>query len=849
MNPATLLNIFLLASNAEFPVPQDAFILDGWGVPVKMEIANEKAGVSALPAGHYTVVPKSEGGLPEGARPMFAVVNSPRALDVSPDSPFAVMTHYAQTWGTGSIPVFAAAGLKMVRDEMHWQAVELERGVYHMPDQFTNYMAELDKHGMDLLLCLAFGNKHYDPVPGIPLWASAPYTQDGFEGYANYAKYVLTHWEGRIKHVEIWNEYNGGFARGPANGNPAVYREMLKHAYNAVKSVDPDIQVYAGGTVGVPIDWLEVVFQDGGIDYCDGVSVHPYGYTTPPEGVASCIQNLHALIRKYNNGETKPIWVTEQGWYLTTTAHELNKNNREPITEATQARYLARSWVVFLANGVERIFWYVGRNDQTFPTMGLIASDKDERGMYAPKPAYVAYANLTAQLDGFTFDAKEECAVADVYRFKKGDDELRVIWDADNKGKVISFAATKPVTVTDLYGTSHELHPLNSRVHILATDSPMYLRGKVDGLPQVPAYWPSEVPTMRKIARGSLLPLPIAIQEPPYHIDAPEPFLDPEAFEQFRPFAVRTAREGHALLVGTPRAIVVEPVLIDRFPRVVDAQRMDIIIENNTTEAVTVAEISYNDGVNAITVPQRSRIAPIASGQSRPHRIQLDTPLTPFELRDVKMTATLADGQTIEAQGRVAWCPVLPRTPDLKRGIAAFDGLPKLSVDDWEYQYLEADWEGPEDCGGYFQFCWDKDFIYFCASITDDVHYQLDSGNNTWRGDNLQLGIAPSMPWLDGEWTGLQRREFGVTLAPSGPEIYEGGRHVPGAIVNIARDEESKRTDYVFAMPWAAIGLDSARDFSMGLYVNDNDGKGRKGFKHWSSMKDIGEFQAFRLQR
>ncbi|MCL1888781.1 MAG: hypothetical protein FWF96_07935, partial [Kiritimatiellaeota bacterium] len=218
-----------------------------------------------------------------------------------------------------------------------------------------------------------------------------------------------------------------------------------------------------------------------------------------------------------------------------------------------------------------------------------------------------------------------------------------------------------------------------------------------------------------------------------------------------------------------------------------------------------------------------------------------------YEIRKVKMTATLANGTVVESAGRAAWCPLPSRTPDLQRGVSAFEGLPKLSVDDWDYERLEADCAGPEDLGGYFQFCRDDDFAYICASIVDDVHHQQDTGANTWRGDNLQLGIAPTMPWLGGEWFGMGRYEFGVSLAPGGPEVYEGGRYITEAKVNITRDEESKRTDYVLALPWSAIGLDGPADFSMGIYVNDNDGNGRKGLKSWASMKNVGELQVFKL--
>ena len=812
---------------------QSPRVVDAWGVPADYAAG---ANIAALPPGHYTAT--------SAERPTFAILPPPApssapapAADAAERSPFGVMTHYAQHWAPDSIPVFAAAGIKHVRDEIFWNSTEPERGKYTMPEKFTRYMDSLAAHNMDALIVLSFGNPHYDATPGIPVWAAAPYTDDGFDGYANYAKYILSHWGDRIKHVEIWNEYNGNFARGPANGSPLVYREMLKRAYRAIKEIRPDVKVYSCSTIGIPLDWIETVFEDGGIDHCDGVSVHPYGYTTPPEDLIPRIEALRALIRKHNNGRDKPIWVTEQGWYLTTDAKE-RKGNRQAITEAAQARYLARSWVVFLGHGIERIFWYVGRNDNVFPTMGLIASDTDPRGKYAPKPAYSAYAALIAQLEGFDFKTRETIADApDIYIYvfanRATGEECRVIWTPlADAGKCVSLASAAPLLATDMYGRAETLAPVAGRVHLYATDSPIYLRGRVST--QTPPrvendFMPVRIPA--KIARGYTLPLEVDVGEGNTLI-APEPVLAANEFEQFRRFTVVNAK-GETIFFGAPRAEVVEPISISRYPQILSANAISISVENATT--------------NPITVRFESELV-LDANQQKTFEQKLSRPLAPFAINKIAMTATLADGDKIESAANIAWCPVLPRTPDLARGAAAFDGLPKLSVDDWEYTRLEADCAGADDLGGFFQFCWDADNFYIFAAIADDVHHQPDSGNNAWRGDSLQLGISNAMPWLGGEWMGMTRKEFGIALTPSGPEIYEGGRVTPNAIARIERDETAKRSNYALALPWSALGLNSAADFSMGIYVNDNDGAGRKGFKHWAGMKNIEDFQVFRLQ-
>ena len=239
-------------------------------------------------------------------------------------------------------------------------------------------MTALNQSHIAPLTPLTFNNDLYDSAPPLQTWQMAPYTKRGFAGYARYAAEVVKHYP-QIRAVEVWNEYNGGFAQGPADGRPEVYRRMLRHAYDAVKKQRPGVTVLGCATVGIPLDWIEAVFQRGGIDHMDGISIHPYGFLSPPETVAAKLTALVQLIRKYNGGRDKPIWVTEQGYF---TVSPGSCGDRDPITEITKANYLVRAWTLFVAGGVKKAFWYLARNDPNFGTMGLVTAPDDPRGRY-----------------------------------------------------------------------------------------------------------------------------------------------------------------------------------------------------------------------------------------------------------------------------------------------------------------------------------------------------------------------------------------------------------------------------------------------------------------------------------
>ena len=145
-------------------------------------------------------------------------------------------------------------------------------------------MKELAQHGLEPLIVLSFANHLYDG--GL-----TPFSSEGRGGYAHYGRAVLDHYGPQIRAVEIWNEYNGSFCEGPCRDDrPTSYVRMLEQAYRALKSARPDVTVVGAATVNVPLPYLEAVFQKGGLDFMDALSVHPYGST--PADVGKEIGNL-----------------------------------------------------------------------------------------------------------------------------------------------------------------------------------------------------------------------------------------------------------------------------------------------------------------------------------------------------------------------------------------------------------------------------------------------------------------------------------------------------------------------------------------------------------------------------
>ncbi len=419
--------------------------------------------------------------LPLGERHVsFAIVPEHRPRDRA-TSPFGVMTHFAQGMDPAILPLFARIGIVSIRDEHYWAQVEREKGEYVFPEKSDRYMAACRTNDIEPLIVMSFGNKLYDHKDG-------PSTPAGFEGYGNYGQAILRRYGDQIRRLEIWNEYNGTWAPPSAKesleARYTTYTAMLKVAHEKIKALRPDVEVLGGACVLIPLPYLEGIFRLGGLDHMDGVVIHPY--RASPEGVEKEIDELHALIRKYNGGRDKPVWVTETGRHAKKEfAWEKGRGMYE-MGRQEGARYLPRMYTLLLTRGVARIYWYLAADHMDFVTMGLLRGPKDPMGPYAVAPSYVTYATLIRLLDGAEFVRREawrEYTRAHVYHFRRGGDDIRVCW-ATQPAQIRVKAPATLARVSPAGGTS-VLRPEDDGMVLDLTEDVLYLTGKVDSIEEV----------------------------------------------------------------------------------------------------------------------------------------------------------------------------------------------------------------------------------------------------------------------------------------------------------------------------------------------------------------------------
>jgi hypothetical protein len=162
-------------------------------------------------------------------------------------------------------------------------------------------------------------------------------------------------------------------------------------------------------------------------------------------------------------GTPKPIWATEF-------SDIADMRNGEEA-----ARYLVRMSTLLLSEEVERIYWYLLRDYNTFKGMGLVHERNDRRGRYSPAPAYVAYAVLIHELDGTSFVRREPSdAALRVYLFGDSRREVRVAWSTAGTASY-EMASDKPVRIVTIMGGGTEVAPKDGRISVALGENPVYI--------------------------------------------------------------------------------------------------------------------------------------------------------------------------------------------------------------------------------------------------------------------------------------------------------------------------------------------------------------------------------------
>lgn len=232
-------------------------------------------------------------------------------------------------------------GFKVIRWDVPWKAVEIEKGKLKIPDNWDYIVNKANSYGIKSLLVLDYGNKFYDN-------GDKPTSQDAVQAFARYSQFVVSHFKGRVTLYQVWNEWDGEVGN-TTNGKAVDYARLLKSTYPSIKAADKNAFVIGASfstgaydsMLGLAVRkdkeprQLTLFFDENMADYMDAVAIHPYvvyrsGDMRNYQGFAMLLKTLVSKIKATPGFGNKPIFITELGWSTAS-------NDPRGVTEDEQA--------------------------------------------------------------------------------------------------------------------------------------------------------------------------------------------------------------------------------------------------------------------------------------------------------------------------------------------------------------------------------------------------------------------------------------------------------------------------------------------------------------------------------
>lgn len=348
----------------------------------------------------------------------------------------------------------AAAGFRFVRMDMHWPAVEKEKGKY----DFTEYdklVKALEANGIRALFIInGTNNLHHEGL--------YPRTPESWRAYAAFAGACAEHYNGRGILWEVWNEPdNQVWSPSP---QPEQYVSMARKARTAIKAADPGALVLGPAISQFWYPFLEPCFDAGLLDVVDVVSIHPYWSAPVPEMVI----DHWAKTRKLMADRQKSLPLVSGEWGYTTT----------DVPEEVQAQNLVRMCLTNLLCNIRLSIWYDWRDDGTDPknrehNFGTVRNNLE------PKPSYRASQTLTSVLAGCGMQERLPARGDEYLPLLKGPKGQRLAAWTSGEAREVSIPCREPrVTVVSMLGERSVVDVREGKLTLKLTQAPIYVVAK-----------------------------------------------------------------------------------------------------------------------------------------------------------------------------------------------------------------------------------------------------------------------------------------------------------------------------------------------------------------------------------
>lgn len=592
----------------------------------------------------------------------------------------------------------------------------------------------------------------------------------------------------------------------PEGGNLDEFPEIIQAGYEAVKSVDPRLQVGAQAISENGEAYAKQLVDSGILKYVDFLVVDWYATKIGP-ATKAFLEYLDA------HGQHRPLWLPEYGYNGSLDQEEISRRAADFIVSA-------------LANDVDKITWYT--NTFEIPTIrsplppgvtyALLAQVEGQGEKLSPglptiptvytKTIGMVQGNLAPLLQlGMFYNltqatALERCRGSLAW----GDKVEGALFDGEGYSTAVVWRpATTPsqlmmvdcgdttVQVTDMYGRQQTLTPVGGKVLLTIGEDPLVLKfaskvGKLTAQPGavavtcspdrlsaaadntiqvtvtndfgvplqgtvtagVDASWKC-APAEQKLnlAPGAQATLAFTLTAPA-ELDARRLPVFVTLSQQGRPFGWVEQQTRVSPAVGVDLSAI-------PFTTAAPAQVV-ARVRNAGAQPLTGKLLVQGDFGPGMRPPVLEKEITVPAGEALSVAFPL-TGWTPSMARDYPATARFTYGgfqteQTVALPFRGVTRVTQPIKVDGDPSDWPLDKLVPLPMfrlhalgGTWmtpaSFDFSKLEWTGPQDNSGKFYVQWDQDNLYFLFLITDDEYRPQGQGMEVWPHDVLHLAFYP----------------------------------------------------------------------------------------------------------
>lgn len=707
-----------------------------------------------------------------------------------------------------------------------------------------------------------------------------PVTEEGREKLKNMYLKILEMYGDSVAALFVFNEINIAPVLNEDKW-AANMAEIQRVCYEAIKEKKPDMPV--GGPqinlIGNKQGWLENFLKADGGRYMDFFTFHPYNdYGSPitydpwkvKEGIGGTFQENLDLFKKYGVKENIPVYASEYGY---------SAKYYHCKSSLQQACWDTQFYIMLMQNGFCDVAFKFQINDSNYGKAGVTKENcfgiinstalEDRRKYATAKEGLLAYSNVNIEMadakyverldldDGHTF----------CHRWKKantGEELITLMSNLDCTTKTFDLG-TDSVTVVDMYGNEKKISSSNGIYSFSFDDEVMYVRGnfKKFELRDDGAVRPSE--NIIPISLGGSAEIGIVnptgadvtIQAYPVGSSSIEVQKSDSSVKILSGDTVFAAKEPIRVVINDGDKTYFDGIIKLSHEKSVFIESKLIKTEDgkwairseitNTAKSGTVKGMVHIAGPSAWHEKAQDIEVEITAGTT-----QTVIQVIPDELEshsgDIVTVGFVTD--TITMQGSYNSTKMDFMYANKAKGDVKIDGdLSDWPSNGWIYANrtdmfetvlgFDNEYTGIDDVSGKLALMWDDENLYLAGEVEDDVQYcENTTSSNMWSMDSLQLAIVYDP---NDELASNQFEEVAVGLLDGIPTIYrhktvmklDDASKVDGAELEIKRN--GKTTTYELKMPWKSImtnptSIKGGTTLKFGALINENDGKGRKGY-------------------